>query len=247
MNTTKADEIALILENAIVAGELPPGTILRQEQLAEEIGVSRTPVREALRQLAAIGLVSLEANRAARVRTPSREEFRESFRIRAELEGLAAELALPNMTAAVLKRLETAEREFAKLTETLRSRGGSDIEMRWLTTEWLRTNSVFHDVFLEAASAPLLARMTRSVRGVFHGHMLWSPSPAVDAFYDESLERHTAIREAFAAGHPEVKALAAQHVRDSGALLEVVLNQTHRSRTSLLGRLIDVKTVTSAG
>ena len=55
---TKADEIARVLENAILAGELPPGYLLRQEQLSEQFGVSRTPIREALRQIAALGLVS---------------------------------------------------------------------------------------------------------------------------------------------------------------------------------------------
>ena len=60
LESTKADEIALIIEEAIVSGELPPGAVLRQEQLSERFAVSRTPVREALRRLAALGLVSFE-------------------------------------------------------------------------------------------------------------------------------------------------------------------------------------------
>ena len=55
---TKADDIALALEEAIVSGEIPPGSTLRQEHLSEQFQVSRTPVREALRRLAALGLVS---------------------------------------------------------------------------------------------------------------------------------------------------------------------------------------------
>ena len=73
---TKADELALELEQAIVRGELAPGQVLRQEELSERYGVSRTPVREALRRLAALGLVSFEPNRGVRVRTLSRDELR---------------------------------------------------------------------------------------------------------------------------------------------------------------------------
>src|SRR6187397_3150257 len=92
---TKADDIAIVLEEAIVSGEIAPGTVLRQEQLSERYQVSRTPVREALRRLAALGLVSFVPNRGVRVRTLSRSELREAFLVRAELESLATELAVP--------------------------------------------------------------------------------------------------------------------------------------------------------
>src|SRR4249920_4221434 len=95
---TKADEIALLLEDDIVSGRIEAGTVLRQEQLSERFGVSRTPIREALRRLSAQGLVSFTPNRGVRVRTLSREELREAFLVRAELEGLATELAVPRMT-----------------------------------------------------------------------------------------------------------------------------------------------------
>ena len=91
--TTKADEIGAALERAILFGELPPGTMLRQEQLAEQYGVSRTPLREALRRLDALGLVVFRPNRGVLVRSPSRDELRQSIVARAALEGAAAELA----------------------------------------------------------------------------------------------------------------------------------------------------------
>src|SRR5262249_12113253 len=99
---TKADELALQLEQAIVHGDFEPGQVLRQEELSERYGVSRTPVREALRRLAALGLVSFEPNRGVRVRTLSREELREAFLVRAALESLATELAVPHMGDAEL-------------------------------------------------------------------------------------------------------------------------------------------------
>src|SRR3990170_2322132 len=103
--STKADEIALALEDEIVSGAIEPGTVLRQEQLSERFGVSRTPVREALRRLAALGLVSFVPNRGVRVRALSREELREAFLVRAELESLATEVATPRMTASDLAAL----------------------------------------------------------------------------------------------------------------------------------------------
>src|SRR3989440_12330811 len=105
---TKADDLALALEEAIVAGEIAPGTVLRQEQLSEQFQVSRTPIREALRRLAALGLVDFVPNRGVRVRTLSREELHEAFLVRAELEGLATELAATRMTEQDLEELEEA-------------------------------------------------------------------------------------------------------------------------------------------
>src|SRR5881398_2401803 len=109
LESTKADDIAVLLEEAIVSGEIPPGSVLRQEQLSERFQVSRTPVREALRRLAALGLVSFEPNRGVRVRTLSREELYEAFLVRAELESLATEVAAGKITDEGLAELEAAE------------------------------------------------------------------------------------------------------------------------------------------
>ena len=116
---TKADDIALALEEAIVSGEIPPGSVLRQEHLSEQFAVSRTPVREALRRLAALGLVSFEPNRGVRVRMLARDELREAFLARAELESLATEIATPKMTDADFEALEDAERRFSLATQAL--------------------------------------------------------------------------------------------------------------------------------
>src|SRR5262245_33044525 len=129
---TKADEIALVLENAILAGELAPGVVLRQEQLSEEFGVSRTPIREALRQLAALGLVSFSGRRGVQVRQLARDELFETFAIRAALEGFAAHLVHDRLTKADLTKLERAERRFAHLTRSLRTAGDDGTDQRAL-------------------------------------------------------------------------------------------------------------------
>src|SRR5437588_3123384 len=123
---TKADEIALLIEEAIVSGELEPGSVLRQEQLSAQYAVSRTPVREALRRLAALGLVSFEANRGFRVRTLSREEMWEAFLLRAELESLCTAIAAEKATNADVEELEAAEKRFARLARALRAREPGD-------------------------------------------------------------------------------------------------------------------------
>src|SRR5438874_8698045 len=120
--STKADDIALALEDDIVSGRIEAGSVLRQEQLSERFGVSRTPVREALRRLAALGLVQFVPNRGVRVRTLSRDELREAFLVRAELEGLATELATPKMTDQGIAELDAAEQLFSELTLELRRR-----------------------------------------------------------------------------------------------------------------------------
>src|SRR6201996_7636824 len=122
LDTTKADDIALVIEEAIVSGELEPGTVLRQEHLSEQFNVSRTPIREALRRLAALGLVSFVPNRGVRVRTISREELHEAFMVRAELEALATEVAAAKITPEDLEDLDESERRFAEISRELRGR-----------------------------------------------------------------------------------------------------------------------------
>src|SRR3954471_3018361 len=91
------------------SGEFASGSRLRQESLASEFGVSRTPVREALRKLQASGIVQVEPNRGATVRAPGAREVREAYEVRAELEGLAAALASARCRDEDLRRLRDAQ------------------------------------------------------------------------------------------------------------------------------------------
>jgi DNA-binding GntR family transcriptional regulator len=225
--STKADEIALLIEREIVSGELAPGTVLRQEQLSEHFAVSRTPVREALRRLAALGLVSFEPNRGVRVRTLSREELYEAFLVRAELESLATELAVPRITEADLAALEEAERRFEEATEELRRGDGDDEERRRLTAAWVSANHGFHDVIYRAADAPMVERIAKSARRTFSGHAVWGTGGThIDELYEKNVRQHRSIREALGAGSAAgARALAREHVLSSFTLLEAVLAQ----------------------
>src|SRR5262245_27672557 len=117
------DQLAASLQARILSGEIASGTRLRKEALADEFGLSRTPVREALRKLESTGLIELRPNRGALVRHPTAREIREAYEVRAELEGLAAQLAAARIQDAQLDRLREAERLFRRsITSALASR-----------------------------------------------------------------------------------------------------------------------------
>ena len=221
---TKADDLALALEEAIVAGEIAPGTVLRQEQLSEQYKVSRTPVREALRRLAALGLVQFVPNRGVRVRTLSREELREAFLVRAELESLATELAVPKITDEGLAALDEAERRFSELTLELRRRAREGTQDGALLASWVHANHAFHDVIYAAADSPFVERVAKSARRSFFTHVVWAAGLDIDHLYEQNDLQHRAIREAIGAGSATAaRALAREHVLSSNTLIEVVL------------------------
>jgi DNA-binding GntR family transcriptional regulator len=113
------DEIVLRLEKAILEGVYPPGTHLRQDELCERFGVSRTPVRQALRDLQARNLVVLVPNRGATVRVPSRRDAHEVYAVRAELEGYAAELAAARADSRLELELAAVEARVVHLASRL--------------------------------------------------------------------------------------------------------------------------------
>jgi DNA-binding GntR family transcriptional regulator len=230
-DSTKADDIAIVLEDEIVSGAIAAGSVLRQELLSERFDVSRTPIREALRRLAALGLVSFEPNKGVRVRTLSRAELREAFLVRAELEGLATERAAPRMTPELLAALDSAEHRFAELTARLRENARRGIDDTQLASEWMRANHAFHDVIYEAADAPYVANVARAARRTFAGQVSWVARTELDDLYARNDAQHRAIRAALAAGSPEgARALAHEHVLSSSRLLEAILDIVEAQR-----------------
>ena len=226
LESTKADDIAGLIEEAIVSGELAPGTVLRQEQLSEQFNVSRTPVREALRRLAALGLVSFVPNRGVRVRTISRDELHEAFMVRAELEGLATEVAATKMTPETLAEIDECEQRFNVVSLDLRSREPGD-ERRSIMGDWVRANHAFHDVIYRVAGLPLVEQLAKSARRTFSGPAVWAPGDhSLDGLYVKNAEQHRAIKQALAAGSAlGARELAREHVLSSFHLLETILEQ----------------------
>ncbi|MGK0618975.1 GntR family transcriptional regulator [Meiothermus cerbereus] len=139
------------LRGAILAGSLLPGARISEPGLAQELGISRTPVREALQRLAQEGLVELLPGKGARVRVLSAEEVREVYDVRALLEGEAAALAAQNATEAELNRLE-------RLLQAL------DALPREAHAQQMQVDFDFHTALVEAAHNKTLARIYADLR-----------------------------------------------------------------------------------
>src|SRR5882672_3649398 len=115
---TLAEELRLQLADEIVRGVLEPGAALDETELARRFQVSRTPVREAIRQLAASGLIEARAHRGAVVARPDAERLTGMFEAMAELEALCAGLAAERMNGGERCLLETTHEELRALIQS---------------------------------------------------------------------------------------------------------------------------------
>ena len=132
------------LKNSILAGEFENGAELREIALAKKLGVSRTPVREALRQLEQEGLVEIYPNRGAYVKGITYKDVEDIFRIRARLEGLCAEMAVSSITHEQLDKLD----EIILLSKFYEEK--KDME------HLLKMDSQFHEMLFESCGSKML-------------------------------------------------------------------------------------------
>ena len=151
LTRTASAVAAELIRAAILDGRLEPGQRLKEEELARELGISRTPVREALLVLQTEGLVEGAPNRGAAVRAYDDADLDDLYQLRAVLEGFAARLAAARISAEQVERLRASCERFAAL------RAAEDVD------ELVAENLVFHDTILEAAGSE---RLTALVRGV---------------------------------------------------------------------------------
>ena len=149
---TLAEELRLQLADEIVRGLLTLGAGLDETELARRFGVSRTPVREAIRQLAASGLVEVRAHRGAVVARPSEERLIGMFEAMAELEALCAGLAAERMHPGERDVLEAVHEELRALIH------GGDPQ------RYHEVNEAFHATIYAGAHNAYLAEMTHATR-----------------------------------------------------------------------------------
>lgn len=140
---TVAEGVYQHLRLELLTGRLAPGQWLREQEIAESLSVSRTPVREAVRQLAQEGLLQIEANRGVRVRGLSLEEAVATYEVRSNLESMAASLAARNIDAAAR----------AELQRHLRAMEAVDPEDQ---AEHIRTDNEFHALVARLSGNPVL-------------------------------------------------------------------------------------------
>ena len=112
-----SEQVAVHLRSRILTGEMTPGQRLLQEDLAEEFGTSRLPVREALRMLAAEGLVELESNKGARVPVLDQAELSIVYKMRERLEPLALAESVPHLGEHVIEQLRLLQARIAEDTD----------------------------------------------------------------------------------------------------------------------------------
>jgi len=211
-----ADEIAYRLRADILDGRLPFGARLQHEELAARFGVSRTPVREALRKLQALNLVELTPNRGATVRAPSRAELVEVYELRAELEGFACALACDRASAEDLYELERTQE---RLTEAVAMAGRmDDAKLDAAVTD---ANNAFHGLIHEAAGNRRLAESIEALQHVFPRDSVWRVIAHDEtALTTMNVREHQAIAAALRARTPDAARKAMRdHVRAAGEIL----------------------------
>jgi DNA-binding GntR family transcriptional regulator len=210
------EQAAKKLRALIVRGDLLPGEPLLEVGLSEALGISRTPLREALKQLAAEGLVELRLNRGAVVAPLRREEVAELFEAVSGIERCAAELAAARMTASDLERLEALQKRIERHhdSDELRDYFDANQQIHSAIVGFAR-NSV-----LKASHDALLARAERARFFALSAHGRW----------DESVREHRQILAALKARDAErAGRLLGQHVRRTG---EIVANTLTNKETA---------------
>src|SRR5262245_11474073 len=194
------DEVAEVLREGIYTGRFPPGARLRQEELAAQLDVSRTPLREALRILEREGLVAGEQNRGVRVITADSATLLAAYDLREVVDGLAARLAARNGDQALSTALRAIVERQRKAVSP------------WNAGRYMAANVEFHRTIVEASGneyvagqLPLIHMTARVFAPVAH----IGPERA-----EPAIEEHVAILEAIERGaEDEAEGLARAHIR----------------------------------
>jgi len=163
-------DVADALRLAILDGTLPPGTRLAQLQIAEVMGTSRTPVREALQKLHSWGLVDLVVNHAAVVRRIGHCQYRDAFVVWAELAALSVELTIQSSSAVSGELRSAVEHERAVVEEmALGASPTAQIGQRWVDAQ-----RAFHEALLEGSASPRLRETVATTTELLRWETIWT-------------------------------------------------------------------------
>jgi DNA-binding GntR family transcriptional regulator len=170
------------LKTEIIKGSLKPGTKLSEGKIAEQMGVSRTPVREVLKQLAAEGFVKMNPNQAVAVSNASVEDVKEVLQIRGVLEGLAARLATKTINEEEIKELEKYQKRMEQYTNK------DDV------LAFSEMDAEFHELILNICGNNRLIRIRKNLSDQAHRYRIRSLS--VPGRLKYSLKEHQEIVKA---------------------------------------------------
>ncbi|PKG54218.1 GntR family transcriptional regulator [Halomonas sp. MES3-P3E] len=195
----RSEAVAHVIRRAILAGDLKPGNPIRERNLAAELKISRTPVREALFILQGEGLISLSHNRGAYVSSFTVSDIEQIYALRRVLEAHAAH-------CAAIHRNRTQLDAIAETLETQKRLDSNATPM-----EQAQADLAFHEAIAAAAGSQMLLTIAHQVLAVtvtLRSHHAYSTSYAKQMY-----RRHRAIFEAIEAGNAEAaEALMAEHV-----------------------------------
>ena len=162
------DVVFNTLRRAILKGELKPGERLMEITLADKLGVSRTPIREAIRKLELEGLVVMAPRKGAKVASITERDLNDVLEVRKGMEVLAISLACKRITGEELEKLETIEQSFQKLIES-----GN-------LTELAEMDVKFHDTIYQATNNQRLVQLLNNLREqMYRYHMEYLKDIAV--------------------------------------------------------------------
>ncbi|MBD9472092.1 GntR family transcriptional regulator [Achromobacter sp. ACM01] len=207
----------------IFNGAYAPGQKLRQETLAEEYEVSRTPVREAFRQLETKGLIVQQPRYGATVVAPTIKDIGANYWLRGELEGMAAELAARWISDADLQQLQTVHAECAEAVAALYTEvnaGGAAAPRQAAAPmrHWVVKNQEFHALIFRAAGNPSLERIIKDLHTDYTKNILnLTVLGMYEARMKKNIEHHAAIVEALTARDTAASRAAMRaHIHESG-------------------------------
>lgn len=193
------DVVFNTLRQAILRGDLAPGERLMEIQLANQLGVSRTPIREAIRKLELEGLVIMIPRRGAEVAKITEKDLRDVLEVRASLEELAIGLACERISNEEIEKLRTALEDFEAAL------GSDDV------TKIAETDVAFHDVIFAATQNARLIQIVNNLREQMYRYRLEYLKDYTA--HQRLLEEHQKITEAVAGrDKPLAQKLIVQHI-----------------------------------
>lgn len=203
------------LRDMITEGLLAPGERLNERVLCEQLGISRTPLREAFKVLATEGLIVLAPNRGAQVAKMSRDEVVHAFQVMGALEGLSGELACAKITEAELSEIRELHRQMAACHRKRDLPG------------YYRLNRAIHERINEAARNPVLTQVYRTVNARLHALRFRSNFDRKK--WDAALAEHEQMLEALAARDGErMRRLLVEHLAHKCAAAVLALMEGER-------------------
>jgi DNA-binding GntR family transcriptional regulator len=206
------DQVYQELRKAILSGPISPGSVLVQEQLAEQLGISRTPVRDALDRLANEGLVVRSNGGRVQVAELSLEELREKYQVRQELEGLALRLAAAYLDKEAVGKLES-------LIQIMRA--AAELHNHQLVT---KAGNEFHDVIIAASGNKYLIQLLTTLNDSIRRYRQFAADLPGRA--TENIQEHEQIYLAMAMGDFVLaKQRMEQHIAHSQQSLEQAIRQ----------------------